>query len=67
MLGVARYTVSDWLNAYDREGLDGFADDARLGRGKKTVRSWQYHLRRQILCMRKVFAMVMEDEAFFTI
>ena len=32
MLGVDRGTVSDWLDAYDREGLDGLADDARPGR-----------------------------------
>ena len=32
MLGVDRGTVNDWLNAYDREGLDGLADDARPGR-----------------------------------
>ena len=31
-LGVDRSTVSDWLDAYDREGLDGLADDARPGR-----------------------------------
>lgn len=27
-LGVDRGTVSDWLDAYDRECLDGLADDA---------------------------------------
>ena len=32
MLGVDRGTVSDWLGAYDRNGLDGLADDARPGR-----------------------------------
>ena len=32
MLGVDRGTVSDWLYAYARNGLDGLADDARLGR-----------------------------------
>ena len=31
-LGVDRGTVSDWLDAYDRKGLDGLADDARPGR-----------------------------------
>lgn len=31
-LGVDRGTVNDWLNAYDREGLDGLVDDARPGR-----------------------------------
>ena len=32
MLGVDRGTVSGWLDAYDRKGLDGLADDARPGR-----------------------------------
>ena len=32
MLGVDRGTVSDWLDAYARSGLDGLADDARPGR-----------------------------------
>ena len=32
MLGVDRGTVSDWLDAYARNGLDGLADDARPGR-----------------------------------
>ena len=32
MLGVDRGTVSDWLDAYARNGLGGFADDARPGR-----------------------------------
>ena len=32
MLGVDRGTVSDWLDAYARNGLDGLADDARSGR-----------------------------------
>lgn len=32
MLGVDRGTISDWLGAYDRKGLDGLADDARQGR-----------------------------------
>ena len=31
-LGVDRGTVSDWLDAYDRDGLDGLADNARPGR-----------------------------------
>ena len=31
-LGVDRGTVSEWLDAYDRYGLDGLADDARPGR-----------------------------------
>ena len=34
--------------------------------GKKTVRNWQYRLRRQIPCLEGAgFAVVMEDEAFF--
>jgi transposase len=32
MLGVDRGTVSGWLDAYDRKGLDGLADDARPDR-----------------------------------
>ena len=32
MLGVDRGTVSDWLDAYARNGLDCLADDARPGR-----------------------------------
>ena len=32
VLGIDRGTVSDWLNAYDCDGLDGLADDARPGR-----------------------------------
>ena len=31
-LGVDRGTISDWLDAYNRNGLDGLADDARPGR-----------------------------------
>lgn len=32
VLGVDRGTVSDWLDAYDHEGLDGLADAARSSR-----------------------------------
>ena len=32
MLSVDRCIVSDWLDAYVRNGLDGLADDARPGR-----------------------------------
>ena len=32
MLGVDRGTVSDWLDAYECNSLDGFADDMRPGR-----------------------------------
>ncbi|MBI1658857.1 MAG: helix-turn-helix domain-containing protein [Thaumarchaeota archaeon] len=31
-LGLDRGTVSDWLDAYDHNGLDGLADDARPSR-----------------------------------
>ena len=31
MLGVDRGTVSDWLDAYECNSLDGFADDMRPG------------------------------------
>ena len=31
-LGVDRGTVRDWLDAYDHDGLNGLADDARPGR-----------------------------------
>ena len=39
MLGVDRGTVSDWLDAYARNGLDGLADDARPGRPPLVLRS----------------------------
>ena len=32
ILDVNRGTVSDWIKAYDSEGLDGLVDDARPGR-----------------------------------